>query len=76
MNAEDDDDDDDDDDFPLEFDDCTSFANFCMCLTEVKAWLTNNFLQLNEDKTEFIIFGNRKNWLRVMVYCQTTCMVL
>ncbi len=37
----------------------TSFANFHKCLTEVKEWLTNNFLQLNEDKSEFIMFGNK-----------------
>lgn len=35
-----------------EADDCTCFTNF-------SGWLSNNFLQLNEDKTEFIIFGNR-----------------
>ncbi len=29
------------------------------CLTEVKCWLANNFLQLNEDKTEMILFGNK-----------------
>ncbi len=43
----------------IELDDCTSFVNCSMCLTEVKGWLTNHFLQLNEDKAEFIIFGNR-----------------
>ncbi len=37
----------------------TSFANFHKCLTEVKEWLTNYFLQLNEDKSEFIVFGNK-----------------
>lgn len=34
--------------------------NYYKCLTEVKGWLANYFLQLNEDKTEFIIFGNKK----------------
>ncbi len=43
--------------FPLECDGCTSFANF-KCLTEVKLWLANIFLQLNENKSEFIMFGN------------------
>jgi len=27
------------------------------CLEEVKAWPTQNFLFLNEDKTEVIVFG-------------------
>ncbi len=45
--------------FPLESDGHTSFANFHKCLTEVKEWLTNNFVQLNEDKSEFIMFGNK-----------------
>ncbi len=29
------------------------------CLSEVKCWLANNFLQLNENKSEFILFGKR-----------------
>lgn len=29
------------------------------CLTEVKCLLANNFLQLNEDKTEIALFGNK-----------------
>lgn len=45
---------------PLECDGCASFTNFYKCLTEVKGWLANNFLQLNEDKTEFIMFGNKE----------------
>ncbi len=45
--------------FPLESDGHTYFANFHKCLTEVKEWLTNNFFKLNEDKSEFIMFGNK-----------------
>ncbi len=39
--------------FPLESDGHTSFVNFHKCLTEV------NFFKLNEDKSEFIMFGNK-----------------
>ncbi|XP_033108908.1 uncharacterized protein LOC117110335 [Anneissia japonica] len=28
------------------------------CIFELKSWMSENFLQLNEDKTEFIIFGS------------------
>ncbi len=27
------------------------------CLQYIKDWLTHNFLQLNEDKTEILLFG-------------------
>ena len=27
------------------------------CIAEIKLWMANNYLKLNEDKTEFIIFG-------------------
>ncbi len=30
------------------------------CLQEVKAWMAANFLMLNEDKTEVIVFGPKK----------------
>lgn len=46
--------------FPLERDSSFSLTNFCTCLAEVKVWFANNFLQLNEDKTEFIIFCNKQ----------------
>lgn len=37
--------------FPLECDGCISLSKFHRCLTEVKGWLANNFLQLNDDKS-------------------------
>jgi len=30
------------------------------CLGNIKKWLTLNFLQINEDKTEIIVFGSLK----------------
>ena len=29
------------------------------CITEIKLWMANNFLKLNDDKTEFIMFGSQ-----------------
>lgn len=31
--------------------------NLLACLTDVKAWLSLNFMNFNESKTEIIIFG-------------------
>ena len=28
------------------------------CIVELKAWMSKNFLRLNDDKTEFIVFGS------------------
>ena len=30
------------------------------CITEIKSWMANNFLKLNDDKTEFIMFGTQR----------------
>ncbi len=44
---------------PLKQDHKCALQSLHECLTEVKCWLANNFLQLNEDKTEMILFGNK-----------------
>ena len=32
-----------------------------LCLQEIKQWMAMNWLKLNDSKTEFIIFGSKKN---------------
>ena len=44
----------------------TSDINFVIstiqsCLCEIKNWMTNNYMKLNEDKTQLIVFGKRYN---------------
>ena len=29
------------------------------CIAEVKLWMANNFLKLNDEKTEFIVLGSK-----------------
>lgn len=43
--------------FPLKVGDEQSLQSLLLCLNEIKIWLSNNFLQLNERKSEIIIFG-------------------
>ena len=38
-------------------DEKTALANLQRCLQEVREWLRENFLLLNENKTEVVIFG-------------------
>ncbi len=44
---------------PLKRKDNLSIQSLYDCLAEVKCWLANNFLQLNENKSEFILFGKK-----------------
>ena len=38
-------------------DEKTALANLQQCIQEVREWLRENFLLLNENKTEVVIFG-------------------
>ena len=35
-----------------------ALACFDMCIEEIKAWISSNFWKLNDEKTEFAIFGS------------------
>lgn len=42
---------------PVRLDTTASFDVLLECVDDIKRWMTNNFLQLNEDKTEVLILG-------------------
>ncbi len=46
---------------PIKRDNSAAITSLLQCLEEVKLWLTQNFLFLNEDKTEVIVFGSYEN---------------
>ena len=41
-------------------DNCRPADVLCQCLEEINSWMRENFLQLNEDKTEIILFGSKE----------------
>ncbi len=42
---------------PFKSSDYTAMERLLACLNDVKAWMSMNFLSLNESKTELILFG-------------------
>lgn len=47
-------------------------ANLCIqnlekCITNIRQWMKENFLKLNDDKTEFLLFGSRQQLLKINV---------
>ncbi len=48
--------------------DYTPIDSLCQCIDEVNSWMSQNFLQLNKEKTEVIAFGNKDEVLKVNAY--------
>ncbi len=46
---------------PLNPNDQSKITNIFNCINEIKSWMTENFLQLNKDKSEIILFGPPDN---------------
>ena len=42
---------------PLEPNNHSQLDNLKNCLTDIKSWMTHNFLQLNDSKSEILLFG-------------------
>lgn len=53
--------------FPICLDKKSSTENALNCFVDIRFWLADNFLQLNESKTEVLIFGSLKSSLPGLV---------
>ena len=45
--------------------DYSPIQSLCHCLEQVKSWTNQHFLQLNQDKTEVFLFGNKEKRIAV-----------
>ncbi len=48
--------------------DYSTIDSLCQCIEEINSWMCQNFLQLNKEKTKFIVFGNKNEVLKVNAY--------
>ena len=44
-----------------------SIGHIESCVYEIQAWMQDNFLKLNDDKTEFMIIGSRQQLSKVSI---------
>ena len=44
-----------------------SIKNIESCICEIRRWMKDNFLKLNDNKTEFVLFGSRQQLSKVHV---------
>ena len=55
----------------LSSDDYSPIQSLCHCLEQVTNWMNQNFLQLNQDKTEVIVFGNKEKRIAVSKHLES-----
>ena len=37
------------------------------CISDIRAWMTNNYLKLNDTKTEFLVIGSRQQLTKIKI---------
>ena len=37
------------------------------CISDIRAWITNNYLKLNDTKTEFLVIGSRQQLTKIKI---------
>ncbi|KAL2088560.1 hypothetical protein ACEWY4_015459 [Coilia grayii] len=51
--------------------DYTPLESLCGCIEQINNWMSHNFLQLNADKTEVIVFGKKEDRRRITTALET-----
>ncbi|KAL2088527.1 hypothetical protein ACEWY4_015426 [Coilia grayii] len=51
--------------------DYTPLESLCGCIDQINNWMSHNFLQLNADKTEVIVFGKKEDRRRITTALET-----
>ena len=55
--------------------DCGPIDSLCLCIEEINEWMQQNFLQLNKDKTEIIVFGPQKQRQSVISHLEKRSLI-
>ncbi len=48
--------------------DYTPIYSLCQCIDGINSWMCQNFLQLNQEKTEVVAFENKDEFLKLNAY--------
>ena len=51
--------------------DYSPIDNLCQCIEQINSWMRHNFLQLNKDKTEIIVFGAHDKRMKVSAHLES-----
>ena len=43
----------------------SAIATLELCIIEIRSWMKSNFLKLNDDKTEFLLFGSHQHLSKI-----------
>ena len=49
----------------------STIATIELCINEIRQWMQSNFLKLNDDKTEFLLFGSHQQLSEINI--ERTC---